>query len=56
MAFQALPDAQYDTPTWPQNTVHFHKGGMPVTEEHQSKLAQYQVKVTIWEWEFLSWA
>jgi hypothetical protein len=44
MAFQTLPDTQYDTPTWPQNTVHFRKGGMPVTEEHQSKLAQDQVK------------
>jgi hypothetical protein len=54
MAFQALPDTQYETPTRHQNSVHFRQGGMPVTEEHQSKLAQDQVKVTIGEWEFLS--
>ncbi len=34
--------------------MHFCQGGVPVGEEHQSKLAQYQIKVAIWEQELLS--
>ncbi len=56
MVIQALPDTQYNAPARSQNTVHCREGGAAVSEEHQSKLAQYQVKVTLWEWKLLSLA
>jgi hypothetical protein len=54
MAIQALPDTQYHAPAVTQDTVHFSEGGLRVGEEHQSKLAQDQVKVAIGGHELLS--
>jgi hypothetical protein len=33
--------------------MHFRQGFVAVSKEHQSKLAQYQVKTAIGEWELL---
>src|SRR5215211_2252441 len=35
--------------------MHFRECYVSVTEEHQPKLAKYQVKVLIWKWELLRW-
>jgi hypothetical protein len=40
-------------PARSQNAVHFREGSGSVREEHQSKLAQYQVKAAIAERELL---
>jgi hypothetical protein len=36
--------------------MHFRESGLSIRKEHQSKLAQDQVKVLIWEWQSLRWA
>src|SRR5262245_979371 len=54
MVIQALPDTHYHAPARSQNTMHFRQGFMSVSKEHQPKLAHYQVKASIGEWELLS--
>jgi len=47
MPIQTLPDTQYHAPVRPEHTVHFRESGMSIRKEHESELAQYQVKITV---------
>ena len=47
MAIQTLPDTQYHASVRSQDTAHFHEGGMSISKEHESELAQYQVEIAV---------